>query len=137
MRSVFIDTNILIDLVADRKPYSKFAIQIFESGESKKLKLYTSSHAIATTYYILKKHVEDKELRRILEELLEYVSIVAISQDMTKRSLRSRHKDFEDALQISAAQSIDKMECIITRNIKDFKEAEIPVLSPDEFVLSL
>lgn len=132
MKKIFLDTNILIDLIADRKPHSKFAIEIFEKAETEKLKLYTSSHSLATTYYLLKKHVDDKKLRQILLELLELIIIIPIDIHVLKRGLKSKHKDFEDALQIMAAVSIDKMDCIVTRDLKDFKDSEIAVYSPDE-----
>ncbi|HMN32183.1 MAG TPA: PIN domain-containing protein [Chitinophagaceae bacterium] len=131
MKKIFIDTNIIIDLLADRRPYSKFAIALFAKAESKKIKLYTSSHTFATTYYLFKKHVEDKNLRLILLGLLEYINIIPIDTHIIKRGLKSKHKDFEDALQILSAMSIDKMDCIVTRNLKDFKDSEIPVFSPE------
>lgn len=134
MKKVFVDTNILIDLIADRKPFSKFAIEIFEMAEEKKIKLFTSSHSIATTHYLLKKYIEEKELREIIYTLLDYVVIIPIDIDVIKKGLKSKHKDFEDALQIICAYSIEKITCIVTRNTRDFKGSEIPVLTPDEFI---
>ena len=134
MKKLFIDTNILIDLIADRRPFSKFAIEIFRLSEQKKVKLFCSSHSIATTHYIMKKYSAEKELRNTLLTLFDYLTIIPIDADILKRGLRSKHKDFEDAIQIIAAESIDKMEGIITRNPKDFKHAEIPVYAPDEIV---
>lgn len=133
MKKVFIDTNIIVDLIADRNPFSKFAIRLFSKAENRKVKLYASSHSIATTHYLLKKYLDEKQLRVVLENLLDYLTVVAISQEVIKKGLKSKHKDFEDALQIIAASTIDKIDCIVTRNVKDFKEAEIPVFSPDEF----
>jgi predicted nucleic acid-binding protein len=137
MKKVFVDTNIIIDLLADRKPYSKFAIEIFNQSEEKQLKLYTSSHSIATTHYLLKKHIEEKKLREILYNLLDFIQVIAVDLDTLKRGLKSKHKDFEDAIQIICAGSVEKMDCIVTRNIKDFRGSEIPVLTPDEFVKTL
>jgi predicted nucleic acid-binding protein len=137
MKKVFVDTNILVDLIADRRPFSKFAIQIFSKAEERKLKIYTSSHSIATTHYLLKKYIDEKELRDILHNLLDYLNIIAIDQDVIKKGLRSKYKDFEDAIQIISAYSIEKLDCIVTRNIKDFKGSEIPVLTPDELIKHL
>ena len=134
MKKVFVDTNILIDLIADRKPFSKFAIEIFEMAEEKKIKLFTSSHSIATTHYLLKKYIDEKELREIIYALLDYIVIIPIDIDVIKKGLKSKHKDFEDALQIICAYSIEKINCIVTRNTRDFKGSEIPVLTPDEFI---
>ena len=134
MKKVFVDTNILVDLIADRKPFSKFAIKLFSKAEERKIKLYASSHSIATTHYLLKKYIDEKDLREVLFNILDYLNIIAIDLDVLKKGLKSKHKDFEDALQIISAYSIEKIDCIVTRNIKDFKESEIRVLSPDELI---
>lgn len=131
---IFVDTNILVDLIADRKPFSKFAIEIFEKAERNEVRLFTSSHSIATTHYLLKKYIEEKPLRKVLYELLEYVQVVAVDQDIIKKGLKSKHKDFEDALQILCAYNIEKLDYIVTRNIKNFKDAEIPAFPPDELL---
>lgn len=134
MKKVFVDTNILVDLIADRKPFSKFAIQLFLKAEERKIKLYASSHSIATTHYLLKKYIDEKDLREVLFNILDYLNIIAIDLDILKKGLKSKHKDFEDALQIISACSVEKIDSIVTRNIKDFKESEIRVLSPDELI---
>lgn len=132
MKKIFVDTNILVDLIADRRPFSKFAIELFNKAEEKKVKLYTSSHSIVTTHYLLKKYIDEKELREVLHNILDYLNVVAIDIDIIKKGLRSKHKDFEDAVQIITAYSIEKIDCIVTRNTRDFKDSEIPVLTPDE-----
>ena len=137
MIKVFLDTNILVDLIADRKPFSKHAIEIFKSAEEHKVQLFTSSHSIATAHYLLKKYVEEKQLRDILFNLLEFLDVVPVDLDVLKKGLRSSHKDFEDAVQILCASSIAGINFIVTRNIKDFKTSEIAVLAPDEMCLKL
>jgi len=134
MKKVFVDTNVLIDLLADRKPFSKFAIKIFEKAERRKVKLYTSSHTFATTHYLLKKYANETDLREVLYSLLDYVNLIAITEDIIKQALKSKHKDFEDAIQIVSANTIPHLDYITTRNLKDFKDAGIAVLSTDELV---
>lgn len=135
MNRIFVDTNVIVDLIADRKPFSKFAIELFQKAENKKATLFTSSHSIATTHYLLKKYIGEKELRNILYALLDYVTVVPVSVDTLKKGLRSKHKDFEDAVQIICASSVENIDCIVTRNIKDFQGSEIPVFAPDELDL--
>lgn len=135
MKKVFIDTNVIIDLIADRKPFSKYAIVIFKHAEQKKVELFTSSHALATTHYLLKKYIDEQKLREILYELLNYVSVIAVDNDIIKKGLHSKHKDFEDSIQILCASTVEKIDCIVTRNIKDFRDSEILVLPPDELCL--
>lgn len=137
MTRVFLDTNILVDLIADRKPFSKHAIEIFKSAEERKTQLFTSSHSIATAHYLLKKYVEEKDLRDILSNLLEFLDVIPVDLDVLKKGLRSNHKDFEDAIQIICASSITGIDFIVTRNTKDFKTSNIAVLTPDEMCLKL
>lgn len=137
MKNIFLDTNIIVDLIANRPPFSKYAIDLFSLAEDNKIKLYTSSHSLATTHYLLKKYIEEKELRVILYNLLEFITIIPVDLDVLRKSLHSNHKDFEDAVQIYCASSVNGMEFIVTRNIKDFKNSEIPALLPNEIIAKL
>lgn len=135
MKRLFLDTNILIDLLADRKPHSKFARELLELSEQKKIRLYTSSHSMATTYYILNKYADDKSLRTAMTSLLEMLTIVPVDSDIIKKGLRSEFKDFEDSLQAFCAYSIDNIFGIVTRNIRDYKTSAVKVYSPDSILL--
>lgn len=134
MKTVFVDTNILIDLLADRPPFSKFAIELFDMAEKKKVRLFTSSHSFATTHHLLKKYIDEAALRTLLLTLLDFIELIQIDSYIIKKSLLSKHSDFEDAIQIFAANSIDCMDFIVTRNLKDFKDTGIAVLPPDELL---
>ena len=134
MKKVFVDTNIIVDLIGDRKPFSKFAIEIFTLAESKSLTLFTSSHSIATTYYLTKAVMNDKSLREVILSLLDYVTVIPVTEDIIAKSFRSNYQDVEDAIQIYCASAVAKMDCIVTRNTKDFKNSEIRVLAPDQFL---
>ena len=137
MKKVFLDTNIIVDLIADRRPFSKYAIEIFNKAEEKKIEIFISSHSIATTHYLLKKYLDEKPLREVLYNLLDYLTVVPVDIDVLKKGLRSKHKDFEDAIQVLCASSIEKIDCIVTRNTKDFKDCEILVMTPDELCIKL
>lgn len=137
MKKIFVDTNIFIDLIADRRPFSKFAIELFKTPENKKIELFTSSHVFATIHYLLKKYIGEADLRKIQTQLLDFVTIVPIDLDIISRSLRSKHKDLEDAIQIFSANTIDNLFCIVTRNKKDYKGAVIDVFSSDEVIEKL
>jgi predicted nucleic acid-binding protein len=134
MKKVLVDTNILIDLLADRQPFSKFAIEIFSLAQNNKVKLFTSSHSYATAHYLLKKYMSEADLRKALFSLLDFIELVPIDTAIIKKSLLSKHKDFEDAIQIFAASAVDRVDFIVTRNLKDFKDAGITVLPPDELL---
>ena len=135
MKSIFLDTNIIVDLIADRPPFSKYAIELFSLAELNKIKLYTSSHSLTTTHYLLKKYIEEKELRVILHNLLEFITIISVDLDVLRKSLNSNHKDFEDAIQFYAAIE-NNISILLTRNLKDFKKATIPVMTPQQYLKS-
>lgn len=86
---------------------------------------------------MLKKYIEERELRNILFELITLLNVLSIDEETLKKGLRSKHKDFEDALQIICAESVVDIDFIVTRNSKDFKESNVQVLSPEELVLKL
>jgi len=137
MKNVFIDTNILMDIFANRDPFIKNSLKIYTLGAEKKINLFTTSNTITTLHYLLKKIISEEKTRMALEEVVENISIIPIDNEIIKKSLKSSHKDFEDAIQITSAQSIPTMDCIITRDLKDFKNSEIKVYTPDEFLNKL
>jgi hypothetical protein len=63
------------------------------------------------------------------------VTVIAVDTDVLKKGFRSKHKDFEDSIQILCASTIEKIDCIVTRNTKDFRDSEILVLPLDELCL--
>lgn len=136
MKKIFLDTNILVDVISDRKPFSKYAIEIFRLAESKQLELFTSSHSVATTHYLLKKYLDEKVLRNVITDILSLVTVVAVDSDVIKKSLRSSHKDFEDAIQMFCAGSVSGIYCIVSRNTKHFRASAVKCLNPDEFLTS-
>ena len=130
---IFLDTNILVDIVANRKPFSKDAIEIFDYCQRKKIKMYSTSISIANLHYIAKKMVDEKELRSIIDDLLDTISIIAITETILRKSLKSSHKDFEDAIQYHTALE-NGIDIIITRNKKDFKNSKLPVMTAKEYL---
>jgi predicted nucleic acid-binding protein len=134
MKNIFLDTNVLMDILANRQPFYKSSAEIYKLGLRKKVVLFTSSNTISTLHYLLKKFTTEENIRQSLDEVTTVLSIIPIDINIIKKSLKSNHKDFEDAIQIVSAQSINNMDCIVTRDLKDYKFAEITVLTPDDFL---
>jgi predicted nucleic acid-binding protein len=82
---IFLDTNILVDLVAIRKVFVDDAIAIFNYCQYNKVEMFTTSHSIATLNYIAKKIVNEKELRSIIEDLLDTISIIGVNETILER----------------------------------------------------
>jgi predicted nucleic acid-binding protein len=134
MRTIFLDTNIAIDFLADRKPFSDSASQLFNLGMSGKIKLYLSAVSYNNIYYIIRQSHTEKETILILKELQEMADIADVTKEVIKNALKSDFKDFEDAILYHCAIKLGLVDFIVTRNSKDFKKSEIPVFLPDEAI---
>ena len=132
MKSIFIDTNILIDFISLREPFGEAALQLFKLCENKKIELSTSSHAIATSHYILRKKYSEADVRSTLQDALEFLNVISVTESIVKKALRSVHKDFEDAIQIYCAHTVENVFAIVTRDVRHFSTSDIKVYAPDE-----
>ena len=136
MIRVLLDTNIIIDFLNDRQPFSLHAIDIFRQGRKKSIELFTSSHSFATTLYIMKKLLPEKELRSAVTKLNQHIQILPVTEKEIQHALSSNHQDFEDSIQIFTALN-GNIDYIVTRNIKDFQKSPVKVNTPDQLLKSL
>ena len=132
MKRIFLDTNVIIDFLADRKPFSLAAARIFNYGVLGKIKLYISAVSYNNIYYILRQSFSNTETIKLLDELSEIAETADVTKAIIKNSLKSALTDFEDAIQYNCALSIHKIDFIVTRNTKDFKKSTLPVMNPEE-----
>lgn len=135
MKIIFLDTNVIIDFLADRRPFSLNAAEIFNASLSRYVKIYVSSVSYNNIYYILRQSLTHNETIKLLEELSELTEIIDVTKTIIKKSLKSEFKDFEDAIQYNCALTIIKMDFIVTRNSKDFKKSTLPVMNPQEAII--
>lgn len=136
MRKLFIDTNIVLDLLAKRPEYPS-AAELFTLADQGKLVLLVSSLTFANTHYILVKHEGRDKAIQVLQNLELIVSIVDLNGKIVRLALNDKDfKDFEDGLQYYSALESDA-EVIITRNLKDFKHSKLPVMNARQFLDSM
>jgi predicted nucleic acid-binding protein len=130
---LFLDTNVMLDLLGRREPFFENAARIVSLADKGKAKIVVSALSYATTDYFLSKMLGVNKSIELLRKFKTISDIVSLDEIIIEKSLNSSFTDFEDGLQyFSAIQA----ECkyIITRNVKDFKNAEIPVLTPYDFL---
>lgn len=137
MSRLFLDTSIVIDLLANREPFYRSAAQLFSLADKKKLQLCVSALTFANTNYILLKEMKLDEAKLILRKLKLLVKVISLDDKIIGLSLSdSDFNDFEDALQYySALENGDNM--IITRNLKDFQKSKIPVLTAEQYLQTI
>ena len=134
MKNIFLDTNVVIDFLADRKPFSLFAAKIFNDAVQGKVKLFISAVSYNNIYYILRQSLTNNETLKLLNEISDLAEIVDVTKSTIRNSLKSDFKDFEDAIQYNCALSISKLDALVTRDTKDFKKSLLPVFTPEEIV---
>jgi len=128
---IFVDTDVILDFLGNRKPFSKSALRIFLLAEQKQLILHTSSNSITTAYYLLCKVTTDAQARELISGLLDIIRIIPVTHKVLTQATQSDFKDFEDAVQHFSALTIDEINLIVTRNLKDYSKSKIPVSGPE------
>lgn len=133
--SLFLDTNVVLDLLGERNPHYKPAALIASLSDRNLVTLVVSALTFPTVHYLLSKFEGERIVR---DKILKFRAITHTS-DLTdsilEKALGSDFRDFEDALQYHCALQAD-CDILITRNAKDFRKSRIPVLSAEEYLKS-
>ena len=131
MNKVFVDTEVILDLLARRIPHFHFSAVLFTFAEMKKLELYTTPLIIANTFYILRKQLGNDSAKNALRKLRILLHVIDSTESIIDKALNSDFSDFEDAIQYYTALEYG-IPVILTRNIRDYKKASI-VLQESRF----
>ncbi|MFN5089801.1 MAG: type II toxin-antitoxin system VapC family toxin [Bacteroidota bacterium] len=133
MENIFVDTNIIIDLLAKRDLFYKDAQALFTLSDKKEIQLCISSLSFANAYYSIVKHHKDIDAKKYLAKFKVLVKVLPLEDKAIELALASDFNDFEDGLQYFIAMD-NESDIIITRNKKDFKNAKIPVMTAGEYI---
>jgi len=137
MKHIFLDTNIVIDFLANRQPFSLDAAKLFNLGVDGKVKIYISAVSYNNIYYVIRQSLSRDSAIKLLGELAEISEITDTTNTIIRQSLKTDFKDYEDAIQYYCALSIPDIDFIVTRNTKDFKKSSLPVFTPAEAIAAL
>lgn len=130
-----VDTDIIIDLLSQRQPHFHFAALLFTFAEMGKLELYTTPTVIVNTFYVLRKQLGNEEAKLALRKLRLLIHVIDSSELVIDEALNSSFNDFEDAVQYYTAIN-NNIKIILTRNLKDYKNAKVLVQSPELFLVT-
>ena len=137
MENILIDTDVILDFFFDRKPFSDNAAIILSYCESDKLKGFITPVICSNVYYLLRRTSKHEKVIEKLGQLLTFIDVLQMDKEIVLEALNSKFKDFEDALQNFSAVKSGIIDAIITRNIKDFTNSKIGVLTPDNFLKTI
>lgn len=134
MKKILIDTDVLLDFLFDRKPFSDNASQLLSKCERGELKGYVTAIMLSNVYYLLRKTASHQKVIDSLKMLMNFLEVSKINKNIVLEALNSDFKDFEDALQNYSAQQEKGLNLIITRNIKDYKNSRLAVMTPEDYL---
>ncbi len=132
--NVYLDTNVILDFLLARKPFDVDAEQIFRLVAEKKIVAHVSAISYGQIAYFLEKGSTKHQARSRLLDLQQLTEIVTVDDKIISAAIASELADFEDAIQFCCAQKVKNLLALVTRNHKDFKNKEILILSPKEFL---
>jgi predicted nucleic acid-binding protein len=136
MKQIFLDTNVIIDLLGERFPFYESIAKVVTLADRKELILMTSPISFTTAEYVLTKFEPKESVLIKLQKFAILCKVAQADQETIDKSLFSLFRDFEDAVQYHCALQ-SKCELIITRNKPDFKKASLPVMTAEEFLSTL
>ncbi len=132
----FIDLDIILDLLCKRDPFYQYAAEIFTLGDTKKIDLVTTSLVYANVFYILIKILGISKAKELLRKLRIILTVVSVDEKAVDLALNSKFNDFEDGLQYFTARE-NKITIILTRNVKDYKEKDLRIQTPQEYLKTI
>ena len=116
---LFLDTNVILDIALDRKPFVDHAILLWRLAEQKKIIGCLSNTSITDIFYIIRKHAGSEKARAFIADILDTFKLVDMDEDGFREALNSDMADFEDAVQYVIALR-NNCDALITRNKTDF-----------------
>ncbi|MDQ7824422.1 MAG: PIN domain-containing protein [Candidatus Eremiobacteraeota bacterium] len=133
MKKLFIDTDIIFDLLSAREPFYHASASLFSIVERREVKAFVSTLSISHLFYFLRKLKGSSEAIISLQKLKALVSLLPVDEKTIDLSLISDFPDFEDAIQYHSALAED-IDYFITRNIGHYKKSRIKVVTAEEFI---
>lgn len=131
---LFVDSDVVIDFFTDREPHANPASELFELNEQGSVKLFLSAVSINNIYYIVRRFLGQKKTIEVIETLTEMTEIIGTTKTEIVQALKNDFSDYEDSVQYSSALNVKGLDAIITRNIKDYRNSSIAVMTPLNFL---
>jgi predicted nucleic acid-binding protein len=135
MRSILIDSDVILDFLFDRSPFNEHAGELLSLCESGTFEGYVTPVIISNLYYILRRTAPHEKVINSISKLVFFMDVLLTDKEVVLSALHSDFKDFEDALQYFSAAKNGNIEVIVTRNTKDYKKSAIGVMTPEQVLL--
>ena len=128
---ILFDTNIVLDVLLNRAPFVDLSANLVSSVENKTIEGYLCATTITTLDYLIAKSRNRETARIEIQKLLALFQIADVNSTVLSMSINSSFTDFEYAVQYFSGEC-SKVDGLVTRNTKDYKQAILPIYTPDE-----
>ncbi|HSY61821.1 MAG TPA: PIN domain-containing protein [Cytophaga sp.] len=133
MERIYVDTDIIMDLLAKREPYYQFAAELFSLADQNKIEICISPLTFYNISYIVFRNYNSSQSRKNLLKFKTLVTFLPVNDKVIDLTLTSTFKDFEDGIQYYTALE-HNVNILITRNLKEYKSAEITILTAEQYL---
>lgn len=133
---ILVDLNVILDVLQKRDPFYETSAALLAAAETDRIQGYIAAHSVTTLFYLIQKGKSSAEARATITNLLQFLKIAPVDQTTIEQSLNLDYHDFEDAVQMMSAVQC-RVDYLITRNIKDYQPALLPVVQPVDFLATL
>jgi len=133
---ILLDTNIIIDFLTAREPFSKEAKKVVAMVETREIEGYISASSVTTIHYLCSKVFDEKKADEIIKELLEIFEVTFIDKTTFLEAIKLKGSDFEDSV-ISQSAKQNSIDIIISRDKTGFKNSPVLTMEPREFLASI
>ena len=134
--AILIDLNILLDVLQKREPFFEASASLLAAVETGRVRGYVVAHGITTLFYLVQKDKSAAQARALITNLLQFLKIAPVNQSTIEQAFNLDFRDFEDAVQMMAAVQC-KLDCLITRDIKGYRPALLPVMQAIDYLAGL
>ena len=133
MEKIFVDTDIVMDLLAKREPYYQYAAELFSKADKGEIEICISPLTFYNISYIVFRNYNSSKSRRNLLKFKTLVHFLPVNDKVIDLTLTSDFKDFEDGIQYFTALEYN-VNTLITRNLKEYKSAKITILTAEQYL---
>lgn len=130
---ILIDTNIVLDVLLYRKPFSDSSAVLFKLAEQGRIEAFLTSNSVTDIVYILRKTYKIETIKENLLIMFGFIKILNVSSSDVINAFEMKATDFEDAVIMQCANRVNA-DYIITRNMGDFKKSPVKSITAEEFV---
>jgi predicted nucleic acid-binding protein len=133
---VFVDTNVLLDVLLSRQPFVEDAQRVWSLAERGQIQGAVSAASFLNVYYVVRRLASRQQAERAVRGMRAIFQVVPVDREIIDQAIDARSADFEDAVQNACAVRAGAA-CIVTRDERHFARSSIPAIAPDAFLAKL